>query len=319
MLHGSFANGRYTSTVLFVLSMLVLSATYWLPTSVDALWQPQHPYFMSGAVSRMLSVLMYIPAALLLSRQTFFDRAVKWKGVLYLWFVALSTFANGNATVAFAALLFLLSFVVLLFTQYATNTVGLLYTSFMLLGVLSFIVPHSLYFLPLYLLFCSMTNTLSVRGVAASLLGLLTPFWLVMGTAYVLPGVNVITESFLAALPAIFDVEFPSFSLPNMLLLIFELSVLLPAMFLFVGGTSPAKPLLRRRLSFVVVAFVYLLLLCTIVSGGVPFFYACQLPFVAILASYVLARKETKLLNIYFVILNVLMIAIATSPLWLNS
>lgn len=319
MLHGSFANGRYTSTVLFVLSMLVLAATYWLPASVDALWQPQHPYFMSGAVSRMLSVFIYILAALLLSRQTFFDRAVKWKGALYLWFVALSTFANGNATVAFAALLFLLSFVVLLFTQYATNTVGLLYTSFMLLGVLSFIVPHSLYFLPLYLLFCSMTNTLSVRGVAASLLGLLTPFWLVMGTAYVLPGVNVITESFMAALPAIFDVEFPSFSLPNMLLLIFELSVLLPAMFLFVGGTSPAKPLLRRRLSFITVAAVYLLLLCTIVSGGVPFFYACQLPFVAILASYVLARKETKLLNIYFVILNVLMIAIATSPLWLNS
>lgn len=319
MLHGSFANGRYTSTVLFVLSMLVLAATYWLPASVDALWQPQHPYFMSGAVSRMLSVFIYILAALLLSRQTFFDRAVKWKGALYLWFVALSTFANGNATVAFAALLFLLSFVVLLFTQYATNTVGLLYTSFMLLGVLSFIVPHSLYFLPLYLLFCSMTNTLSVRGVAASLLGLLTPFWLVMGTAYVLPGVNVITESFLAALPAIFDVEFPSFSLPNMLQLIFELSVLLPAMFLFVGGTSPAKPLLRRRLSFITVAAVYLLLLCTILSGGAQFFYACQLPFVAILASYVLARKETKLLNIYFVILNVLMIAIATSPLWLNS
>ena len=319
MLHGSFANGRYTSTVLFVLSMLVLAATYWLPASVDALWQPQHPYFMSGAVSRMLSVFIYILAALLLSRQTFFDRAVKWKGALYLWFVALSTFANGNAAVAFAALFFLLSFVVLLFTQYATNTVGLLYTSFMLLGVLSFIVPHSLYFLPLYLLFCSMTNTLSVRGVAASLLGLLTPFWLVMGTAYVLPGVNVITESFMDALPAIFNVEFPSFSLPNMLLLIFELSVLLPAMFLFVGGTSPAKPLLRRRLSFITVAAVYLLLLCTIVSGGAQFFYACQLPFVAILASYVLARKETKLLNIYFVILNVLMIAIATSPLWLNS
>jgi hypothetical protein len=299
--------------------MLVLSAAYWLPASTDVLWQPQHPYFMSGAVSRMLSVFIYILAALLLSRQTFFDRAVKWKGALYLWFVALSTFANGNATVAFAALLFLLSFVVLLFTQYATNTVGLLYTSFMLLGVLSFIVPHSLYFLPLYLLFCSMTNTLSVRGVAASLLGLLTPFWLVMGTAYVLPGVNVITESFMAALPAIFDVEFPSFSLPNMLLLIFELSVLLPAMFLFVGGTSPAKPLLRRRLSFITVAAVYLLLLCTIVSVGAQFFYACQLPFVAILASYVLARKETKLLNIYFVIFNVLMIAIATSPLWLNS
>ena len=319
MLQGSFANGRYTSTVLFVLSMSVMLAAYWMPPIVETMTQPAVPEFMDGFVAHIVSMLIYLFASLLLSRQTFFDRAVKWKGALYLWFVALSTFANGNATVAFAALFFLLSFVVLLFTQYATNTVGMLFTSFMLLGVLSFIVPHSLYFLPLYLLFCSMTNTLSVRGVAASLLGLLTPFWLVMGTAYVLPGVNVITESFMAALPAIFDVEFPSFSLPNMLLLIFELSVLLPAMFLFVGGTSPAKPLLRRRLSFITVAAVYLLLLCTIVSGGVPFFYACQLPFVAILASYVLARKETKLLNIYFVILNVLMIAIATSPLWLNS
>ncbi len=319
MLHGSFSNGRYTSTVLFVLSMLVLSAAYWLPASQAVLEPPAHPSFMGGAVSHILSIFIYLLVALLLSRQTFFDRDIKWKGALYLWFVALSTFANGNAVVAFAALLFLLSFVVLLFAQYSADAVGPLFTSFLLLGVLSFVMPYSLYLLPLYVLFCSMTNMLSVRSAAASLLGLLTPFWLVMGTAYVLPGVNVITESFMAALPAIFDVEFPSFSLPNMLLLIFELLVLLPAMFLFVGGTSPAKPLLRRRFSFVVVAFVYLLLLCTIVSGGAPFFYACQLPFVAILASYVLARKETKLMNLYFVILNGIMIAVATSPLWLNS
>ena len=319
MLHASFANGRYTSTVLTVLSMLVFVAAYWLPASADALWQPLHPSFMSGAVSRMLSTFVYLLAAFLLSRQTFFDHSVRWKGALYLWFVSLSVFCNGNAVSAFAALLFLFSFVLLFFAQYSANAVGLLYTSFMLLGVLSFVTPYSVYFLPLYLLFCSMTNTLSGRGVAASLLGLFTPFWLVMGTAYVLPGVDGVAESFMAGVCAVFEVNVPPFSILDLLLLILVLVVLLPAAVIFAGGSSPTKPLLRRRFSFIIVAELYMLLLCLVVCGGAALFYTCQLPFLAILASYTLARKETKLSNIYFVIFNVIMIAIATSTLWLNS
>ena len=319
MLHGSFANGRYTSTVLVVLSMLVLSAACWLPVSVSAFEQPALPSFMGGTVSRVLSLFIYLLAAFLLSRQTFFDHSVKWKGAFYLWLVALSVFCNGNVVSALAVLLFLFSFVLLFFAQYSASATGLLYTAFMLLGVLSFVTPYSLYLLPLYLLFGSMTNTMSPRGVSASLLGLFTPFWLVMGTAYVLPGVDGVMESFMAGVSAVFEVCVPPFSVLNVLLLLFVLVVLLPAAIIFAGTSSPAKPPLRRRMSFMIVAVLYMSLLCFVVWGGATFFYACQLPFLAILASYTLARKETKLSNIYFVILNVIMIAVATSPLWLNS
>ena len=312
MLHGAFVNGRYTSTVLFVLSMLVLAAAYWLPVPADAPLLP----VVGNAVSHLLSALLYLLAAILLSRQAFFDSNVKWKGALYLWFVALSTFVGGNAALALAALLFLLSFVLLLFAQYSAEPTGPLFSSFLLLGVLAFVTPCSLWFIPLFLLFCSMTNILSVRGVAASFLGLSTPLWLVMGTAYVLPGVGGIAESFIAGLPAIFDVELPVFSLLGILLLLFLLVVLLPAAVIFVGGSSPAKPSLHRRLSFVIVAVVYMLLLCFVIGGSAGFFYICQLPFVAILASYTLARKETKILNVYIVTLNLIMILIATYPLW---
>ena len=316
MLHGAFANGRYTSTVLVVLSMLVFVAAYWLPVSSYAVG---HPSAMGGVVSHILSVLLYFLSAFVLSRQSFFDSNVRWKGALYLWFAALSTFVNGDAAMAFVAFLFLLSFVLLFFAQNCAEPTGPLFTSFMLLGVQAFVAPCSIWFIPLFLLFCYMTNTLSVRGVAASLLGLLTPFWLVLGTAYVFPAANSITESFLTGLPVIFDVEFPAFSLLNVLLLLFVLAVLLPSLFLFVGSSSPAKPMLRRRLSFVAVACVYMLLLSLVIGGGAHFFYICQLPFVAILASYVLARKETKLLNLYFVVLNVLMSAVATYQLWWNN
>ncbi len=319
MLHGAFVNGRYTSTVLFVLSMLVFAAAYWLPVPADLLALPLLPPVMGMAVSHLLSALLYILAAIVLSKQAFFDSNVKWKGALYLWFVALSTFVGGNAAVALAALLFLLSFVLLLFAQYSAEPTGPLFSSFLLLGVLAFIMPCSLLFIPLFLLFCSMTNILSVRGVAASILGLLAPFWIVMGTAYVLPDVGDITESFIAGLPAIFDIGLPAYSLLGILQLLFVLVVLLPAIVIFMGGSSPAKPSLHRRLSFVIVAVVYMLLLCFVVGGSAGFFYICQLPFVAVLASYILARKESKILNLYIIILNLIMIAIATYPLWWNN
>ncbi len=315
MLQGSFASGRYTSTVLFVLSMLVMLAAYWLP-------EPAVSFVVEasdgGFPMHLLSLLLYVFAAVLLSRQTFFDRSVKWKGALYLWFAALSTFVNGDVSVAFASLLFMVSVMLLLFCQYSANPVGLFYTAFMLLGVLCFVTPYSLYLIPLYLLFCSITNTFSPRGVAASLLGLATPFWLVFGIAYVFPRVDVLLEPVIAGFVTVFDVNFPSFSLLNLLLHVFVLAVLLPATYIFVGSASPAKPLLRRRLSFVIVAEMYLLLLFCFVGGGAAFFYVCQLPFVAILASYLFAMKETKLSNVYFVLVNAMMLAIATHTLWLK-
>ena len=316
MLHSSFANGRYTSTVLFVLSMSVMLAAYWMPPVVETLAQPAVPEFMDGLVSHIVSMLIYALAAVILSRQAFFDRDVKWMGALYLWLVAMSMFVNGNPLIAFASLLFLISVILLLLCQYSANPVGLFYASFMLLGILCFVLPYSVYFVPLYLLFCSITNTFSGRGIAASLLGLFTPFWFVMGLAYVFPDMNEVQLSCMDGFLAVLDVGFSAFGVLDLLLLALALAVLLPTVFTFVGSTSPSKPLLRRRMSFLIIAEVYMLLLFCIVNGGSALFYVCQLPCVAIFTSYLLAKKETKLSNVYFVLVNIIIIAIATFALW---
>ena len=318
MLQGSFASGRYTSTVLFVLSMLVLVAAHWLPVSAVSLAQPALPLFMNGVVARVASIFIYMLSATILSQQTFFDRAVKWTGALYLWLVAISTFINGNPLVAVLSLLFLLSVVLLFHCQHSPDPTRLLYTSFLLLGLLAFITPYALCLIPLYLLFCSMANILSARGIAASLLGLITPFWLIIGTAYVFPSVNGLFESFADSFAVCFNICFPGLTIECLLLILLVIAVLLPSLFTFVGGTSPSKPQLRRRFSFVLAANLYLLLLFCIFGAGAGFFYVCQLPFVAIEASYLFAKKETKLSNVYFVLVNIILLAIATLPLWLR-
>lgn len=318
MLQSTIANGRYTSTVLFALSMLVFVAAYWLPElSPISVVETNESFLGGGFMPRIFSALVYVIAAVLLSRQTFFDRGVKWMGAIYLWFVAVSTFVNWNPAIALSSFLFLLSLILLLFCQYSANPVGVLYTSFMLLGVLFFVIPYSLYFIPLYLVFCFQANLISVRGVAALLLGLLTPFWFVIGLAYVFPAVEVFCLTFIDELSTVFTFDFARFTLLHLLLLALALSVLLPATFTFLGGTSPTKPLLRRRLSFVIIADVYILLLFCIVVDGAAFFYVCQLPCVAVLASYLLSKKETRFSNIYMIFVVIMMIALATQSLWL--
>ncbi|MBR4967477.1 MAG: hypothetical protein IKY19_04525 [Bacteroidaceae bacterium] len=317
MLQGSFASGRYTSTVLFVLSMLVMLAAYWLPTSSAGIAQPGIPVLLCGFVPRIVSLVIYVFAAVLLSRQTFFDRRMKWMGALYLWLVAVSTFVNGNPIIAFSSLLFLASIILLLLCQYSANPVGILFTSFMLLGILILVTPFSLYLIPLYLAFGFFANVFSARGISASLLGLVTPFWLVVGTAYVFSCTETFIEPLWEELTDVCNVEFPGFSILLLLLLALILVVLLPASITFFGGTSPSKPLLRRRFSYIIVVNIYLLLLFCTVSSGAGFFYMCQLPCTAILASYLFAKKESKLSNVYFVIVNAIIVAIATQSLCL--
>ena len=131
------------------------------------------------------------------------------------------------------------------------------------------------------------------------------------------PRANGIWDSFVTMLPAVADVDFAGLTFVHLLVLLLVLAVLLPAVFAFVGSASPAKPLLRRRLTFVIVANIYLLLLFVIVDGGSGFFYICQLPFVAILASYLFAKKETRMSNVYMIFINIIMVAMATQSLWL--
>lgn len=317
-LHGRFASGLYTPVIQTVLSLLLMLSAYWLPASVLPISLPSVPAFLVGLPSRLLSVLLYIIAAQVFAQQTFFDRRVRWMGAFYMWLVAISVFANGNCTIAVTSLLFVISFVLLLACQYSANPVRLLFTTFFMLGVMAFITPFSLCLIPLFLLFSFLTNIFSLQGFLASLLGVATPFWLVLGTAYVFPEVSVLSDNLLSGIPSLLDVSFPDVTPLLILQVVLVLVLLLPAITRFIGSANPAKPLLRRRFSFIIIAVIYLLSLFCVMNSGRVLFYFWLLPPLAVMASYVLTGKETRVMNIYFILINLIMLAIATHGIWLR-
>ena len=313
---GSFVAGRYTPVAMIVASLVLMVVAYWFP-SVDA--QMPAPAFipLSAAWGRGVSVLLYIVTAALFSRQTFFERRIHWKGALYLWLVAVMTSSGCNPGVALLSLLFFLSLLSLLYCQYGVEVLGLQYTSFAFLGIASLLTPGCLWLVPLFLSFGFFANTFSFRGVMASILGFATPLWLLFGAIYLFPQLEYLAHPFFNGIKSVFAFGVAEFSVLEGLRLALALLVMVPAVSVFAGSASPAKPLLRRRLLFLFVQSVYTLLVSFLVVGCEWAYDAWLLPGLAVMLSLVLSNKPTKLLNAYFIVIIVLLFIIYSYPLWL--
>lgn len=317
-LQGKFVSSNYTPSLLVVVSVVLMVATYWLPPAVPLELPAVGIFSLNGLLARVVSMIMCGAVAFILSQQTFFERRIRWVGALFMWMVAVSTFANSDAMVALLLLLFMLSFAVLLLCQHVANVVPQLYTAFAVLGSSSLLEPQILLFVPLYVVFIFCANIFSLKGLLASLLGLLTPFWLLFGLVYVFPSLAVLSEPFMMGIEVSKQVRMLEFNPVHILLLSFVLAVLVPATAMFFGSASPAKPLLRRRLLFVIIAEYYILLLFCFVCGGSALLYMCLLPGLTVLLSYMLSTKATKVMNVYFILVNIFMVAVVTHSLWLK-
>ena len=72
------------------------------------------------------------------------------------------------------------------------------------------------------------------------------------------------------------------------------------------------------RLLFVILLNLFMWLLAWVLPQDFFLLLAWRLPGAAIMASYVFAVKVTRLANIYFIVLNTLLIFIAACCLWIG-
>ena len=159
---------------------------------------------------------------------------------------------------------------------------GLLFAAFATLGFASLLMPQFLLLLPLGITYMSMMNVMGVKRIMAAILGLVTPLWLVYGTVYVYQPADVLLIPLNAGIHSLMAVSFAE-PLPIRLLLTFaDLAVLLPAAVLFAGSPVPGKPILRRRLEFLMLTCVWLMLLSWLYGNDFGLFYVWRLPAIAI-------------------------------------
>jgi len=97
-------------------------------------------------------------------------------------FIALSCAASqlfASFTGSFVQLCFIIAMLLLFLTYQRPDSVGRIYYAFLFVGLSSLAFVQVLFFVPLlWLLMATQLQSISVKGLSASLLGLATPYWM---------------------------------------------------------------------------------------------------------------------------------------------
>lgn len=314
-LQGYFVSGFYTPAMLLVAALVV-----WILPPFFCTVPQQH--FLGGTIghifSVVLSLLFYVLSSFLLYGLNIIEHRVRWMPSMFVWLTAAYCSVECNVNNAFATLLFVASLFMLMSCQQSPDRERSLYSAFAMVGLSALLQAEFLYLVPAFVLFLFIANIFSLRGLFAALLGLFTPFWLVFGTVYVWPSLSWLSFPFDNGVAGVFNFGTFDFSLLAVAVIVSVLLVLLPATVMFATSSTPSKPLLRRRMSFILLLNMYMLILGFVLPSSTGLFSSLALPGVAVMATYILSFNVTKLSNCYFILVFLAWIALFVYSLCLK-
>lgn len=318
-LQGRFINGKGTSLLLLLMSFAFVAGSTFVAFAQGMLPQGAGSAESDwGTVLYFVSLLCYVPAAFITGSLHLFEKRTHWLSALFLWLVALSSFLHGDVMAAFSTTVLSVAAALLLCCQPGGMHERLVYTVFAIIGFSAFLLPQFLYLLPLFLVGLFIANIFSFRKLMAAMLGVATPFWLFYGIEYVFPQTGFLLEGFNEGIGNLTVFSFAEATPLRLAFTAMELLVLLPAAVIFISSPLPAKPLLRRRFTFVIFMDISLFFLSWVCGPCSELFYAWRLPAIAIMASYIFIVKQSRAANIYFIFINLVWLSLAAFGLCLN-
>lgn len=306
-LQGYFVSGFYTPVILLVAALVV----WILPPFFCEVPRQQ---FLGGTIghifSVVLSLLFYVLSSFLLYGLNIIERRVRWLPSMFVWLTAVYCSVECNVSNAFATLLFVASLFMLMSCQQSPDSARYIYSAFAMVGLSSLLQAEFFYLVPAFALFIFIANIFNIQSFFAALLGLLTPFWFVFGAVYVWPSLSWLLYPFGNGVAGIFNFGAFDFSLFAVAVIASILLVLLPAIVMFATSSTPSKPQLRRRMLFILLLNMYMLILGFVLPSSTELFSSLALPGVAVMATYILSFNVTKLSNCYFILVFLAWIAL---------
>ena len=311
-----FVTGRYSSIVLSVLSLLLWGIGAFLPYNVQE--GTANAFFVSSIgvyACRALSLLLYVGVAFIVNTFVILENRTPWLIGLFLWLAALLPPLQYNLAIAIALFVFIVAVTLLLSCCYPNER--RIYAVFFIYSLSVLLCPQFIYLAPLFIAYPIMTGVLGIKSFLSLLLGAVTPFWLLYGSAWVLPSLSVAKEPFEQGLQSMMGGwEFVSPAMAVLSFALVELFIMLPAVYFFFTTSSPSKPVMRKMLAFFMLVNVYLWLLSWVRGADSLLLFAWRLPGLSLISAYLFTVKITKLSSIYFVLIYIMWLLVAAFGIW---
>lgn len=237
---------------------------------------------------------------------------------LYAIFVGVSLFLHPFQTVWYTIPLFLLALHQLCRTLESDEKVTSLFHAFFLLAIAILLEPHFVLLLPFFWLGMFILNAQSGKGFLASLLGLATPYWLLLAYTFLKDDVTPF-DSLYQSTTLISPLNYSAVpALPQLLIMGAILFITLICTLYYLNHTYLDKS--RTRTYF------YLLLLCqfTLYSIMVLFplrmelFFALSLPISALVTGHFFTLTHNRFSNLFFITIFVMIITVTTYYVWMH-
>lgn len=312
---GRFVSGRNTALVLFGVSLLMWLVGIFLDAPVNDLYV--FGLKIGNVMSRCITFACFAFAVAMMSSWYVFERRIRWFLPLSFFLPSVSLFVHGCVGYSLSLLLFLL----VIHRTFACNhdedcRYGL-FSAFVIFGLATMLFPQFLMLLPVFVCYILMTSLAGKREIFSILLGLLTPYWFLFGIDFIFPNVVKQAEFFVAPVMYMMSATPSVASLAHVVLLGVGLLVLVPFVVMFSGSASPGKPLLRKRLVFFAMMNVYLMALSLLYSDDFLLYYIWSLPSLSVMLTFVFSLKITAFSRYYFIIINLIWLAMLPFSLWL--
>lgn len=311
-----FITGRYT--LIFLLGgALLLWVAGCLCVDIDiSQLNLQLPYTFPRWVEHVVSFALYMCVALILNSFIIIEGRTPWMGGIMMWYTGLFISLQSDVFLPLSLLMLFVALSLLLLCHQSIGVERRLFVAFMALAVCSLFFPQFAYMLPVFLLYPVMVSVMSARGLVAAFLGLITPYWLYLGTMFICSMYDVAWSRVIVGLNSICVLDFVGLSIQNIALFGLELVVMIVSAALLMSGSNPAKPLMRKTLRFFIIMNLYLWIVALFKEQDYNMLLAWRLPGLALMSAYIYSYRITKLFNIYFVILNIWWLAAAILGVW---
>jgi hypothetical protein len=295
------ATGRLTLPVVILLSFFlwIISAQSWAELGSLAI----------VAATGYLMIEMNTAFSLIRTR-TAFPVCIYWYSIASLFFLHPFDWTQ------FVPLLFILA-TYLLFNSYESSSAPTcIYHSFLFIGIASLAFPQIIYFAPIFLISTISFRSLSAKGLLASLLGLATPYWFLLGHAFYHDEMHLFYAPF-QELCHFYPISYQA--IPHHVLFSwgFITCLLLVTSLHYLLVSYQDKTRTRIYLSFMVAISIWTAIFIALQPQHITTLLPVQLIGTSFLAAHLFTLTRNRFSNIFFVVIILIYITLTSYNLWM--
>ncbi len=229
----------------------------------------------------------------------------------------MSAFMLRSASILAVQMCFIATYSILLRCYQDNKTQGMMFYAFFFVGLASTQFIQILFFVPiLWIIIATKLVAFSFRGLLASILGIIVPYWFLAGYYWLTGDIRALLDKILGI--AEFEPLFQYEGIDLQLIVTFAFIVILSFVGIIHFLNNSYKDKIRTRINYEIFIIMILVTLAFIVLQPQFVDYLLSLMIIptSVLIAHYITLTNTKITNISFIVIALLTLAITIVNLW---